>query len=73
MILKEKIEKRLEFREENRIDVGLPGFAPLTPRASHPNTQEHPHEYLTEKFFNYSLFILLQSELPHHNQCETKF
>jgi len=54
MVLKEEIEKRLEFREKNRINVGLrtpcAGFTPLTPRASHPNTQEHPQENLTRKF-----------------------
>jgi len=52
--LKEKREKILEFREKNRINVGFrnpyAGFTPLTPWASHPNTQEHPQEYLTKKF-----------------------
>jgi len=64
--LKEEIEKRLGFREKNRINVGLrtlctgfthpytTGFTPLTPWASHSNTQEHPQE----KVFNYSLSIL---------------
>jgi len=46
MVLKEEIEKKLGFRKKNRINVRLrtpcAGFTPLTPRASHPSTQEHP-------------------------------
>ena len=49
--LKEEIEKKLGFREKNQINVG---FAPLA-WASHPNTQEHSQENLTEKF---KLFIV---------------
>ena len=53
-VFKEEIEKRLGFREKNRINIGLrtfcAGFTPLTPRALHPNTQEHPQENLTGKF-----------------------
>ena len=54
MILKEEIEKRLRFKEKNRINIRLhtscAGFTPLPPEASHPNTQEHPQENLTENF-----------------------
>ena len=88
--MKEEIKKRLGllgFREKNRINIGLRtpsvGFTPLTPRASHLNTQEHPQENLTEKFLiihclSYSLswaslYKLLQNELPHHSRCRTKY
>jgi len=82
--MKEEIEKRLGFREKNRINVGrCVGFTLLTPRASHSNTQEYPQENLTEIFLiihcpsyslsSASLYRLLQSEKPHHNRCGTKF